>query len=280
MAKQKEFRQVAESRYLARMAGTAGIGSEMDQRFDAIFAEFIDETDHVETQLLKSMSDDLKSYHSMQWGMIAALAILTVAMGAVLHVFIRRRALDLAAIREREENLSITMNSIGDAVIATDEKGRLTRMNPVAEALTGWSAEEARGRALVEVFRIINSKTRAQAENPVEKVLRDGKIVGLANHTALVARDGVERQIADSGAPIRGQDGAIVGVVLVFRDVSEQYAHQEEVAGLRNMLTNIIDSMPLGTRWRGYGRTGHAVESPGAARYRRRTRGGLRPSGW
>ena len=134
------------------------------------------------------------------------------------------------AIRERvreldesRENLRITLHSIGDAVIATDARVAVTWMNHVAETLTGWTQEEARGKDLTEVFRIFNSETRQPADDPCARVLREGRVVGLANHTVLLARDGRERQIADSAAPIRDHEGALVGVVLVFRDVTESY---------------------------------------------------------
>jgi two-component system, cell cycle sensor histidine kinase and response regulator CckA len=127
-----------------------------------------------------------------------------------------------AVAAEREEDMRTTLDSIGDAVIATDVQGAVTRMNPVAQKLTGWSAEGARGRPLVEVFRIVNEDTREPVESPVVRVLRDGVVVGLANHTALISRDGVERAIADSGAPIHDADGVLRGVVLVFRDQTDE----------------------------------------------------------
>ena len=126
-------------------------------------------------------------------------------------------------IRESEESLSITLNSIGDAVIATDADGRITRMNPTAERLAGWRLEEARGQLLPDVFRIINADTGQTMTNPVQLVMERGQVVGLANHTVLLARDGKEHQIADSAAPIRNPGGEIVGVVLVFSDVTEKY---------------------------------------------------------
>jgi PAS domain S-box-containing protein len=131
------------------------------------------------------------------------------------------------ALREREERLAVTLRSIGDAVIATDQAARVTVLNGVAEALTGWTADEAMGRSIHEVFNIISEETRAPAENPVDRVLREGVVVGLANHTALIARDGSERPIADSGAPIRGAGGALSGVVLVFRDQTEERRAQQ-----------------------------------------------------
>jgi PAS domain S-box-containing protein len=125
-------------------------------------------------------------------------------------------------LRRSEESLAATLYSIGDAVLACDENGKVTRINPVAERLTGWSEAAAVGRSLDEVFNIINEQTRLKAPNPVQRVLAEGVVVGLANHTALIARDGTERPIADSGAPIRDAEGATRGAVLVFRDVTKE----------------------------------------------------------
>ncbi len=146
-----------------------------------------------------------------------------VARGGVAvfqDVTLRKRAEE--ALRLSEQNLAITLDSIGDAMIATDAQRRITRMNPVAERLTGWRRDEAFGRPIDEVFRIINERTRQPAVIPVDEVLATGEVHGLANHTALVARDGSEYSIADSAAPIRDAAGQIVGVVLVFRDVTEE----------------------------------------------------------
>jgi PAS domain S-box-containing protein len=123
--------------------------------------------------------------------------------------------------RQREQ-LRVTLTSIGDAVIVTDNEGRVTLLNPVAERLVGWTTEQARGSALVDVFRIVNEQTRQPVENPVAKVLRDGRTVGLANHTVLIARDGTQRPIDDCASPIKDTNGATSGVVLIFRDVSQQ----------------------------------------------------------
>ncbi|MCL4493140.1 MAG: ATP-binding protein [Nitrospirae bacterium] len=131
-------------------------------------------------------------------------------------------------IAERER-LAVTLQSIGDGVIATDTEGRVILFNKVAEELAGWLSQEAGGKFLPEVFHIINEKTRRPAENPVERVLKTGRIVGLANHTALISRDGTERSIADSGAPIVDSDGKIIGVVLVFRDVTEKNKMEAEI---------------------------------------------------
>src|SRR5688572_12997186 len=132
----------------------------------------------------------------------------------------RRRAEE--ALRKQSEWLRITLASIGDAVISTDAEGRVTFMNAVAEGLTGWSQAEATGRPLSEVFHIVNERTREPVENPVLRALREDTVVGLANHTVLIARDGTERPIDDSAAPMRDEGGTLIGVVLVFRDVSER----------------------------------------------------------
>jgi PAS domain S-box-containing protein len=130
-------------------------------------------------------------------------------------------------LRESEQSLATTLNSIGDAVIATDMEGRVVRMNPVAERLTGWALEEARGQPLHDVFRIVDEDTRRPVDSPVARVLREGVVIGLANHTVLIARNGSERPIADSGAPIQNPAGGISGVVLVFRDQTEERKIEE-----------------------------------------------------
>jgi PAS domain S-box-containing protein len=133
--------------------------------------------------------------------------------------------------------------SIGDGVLAADDRARVTRMNPVAERLTGWPEREAIGRPLGEVFRIINEETRAEAPNPVDRVLSEGVVVGLANHTALISRDGTERPIADSGAPIRDAQGVTRGAVLVFRDVSEERRTDQALRRARDELRQSEESL-------------------------------------
>ena len=129
----------------------------------------------------------------------------------------------------QKEQLRTILHSIGDAVIATGKDGKIIRMNPVAESLTGWNFDEAEGKPLNEIFNIVNAQTREVVKNPVDLVLTSGKIVGLANHTVLIARDGTEYQIADSGAPIKDAGGQITGVVLVFRDVTQEYEIQSKI---------------------------------------------------
>jgi len=130
-------------------------------------------------------------------------------------------------LQNREQDLLITLNSIGDAVITTDANGCVTRMNPIAEQLTGWLIRDAYGQTVKSIFNIINATTREPIQNPVEKVLSTGETVYLSNHTTLVGKDGSEYQIADSAAPICDKGGDILGMVLVFNDVTEQYRLRE-----------------------------------------------------
>ncbi|MBT7170649.1 MAG: PAS domain S-box protein, partial [Phycisphaerales bacterium] len=135
----------------------------------------------------------------------------------------------MRTLRESEENLRITLESIGDAVIATDTNGCVSRMNQIALDLTGWDLDDAKGQPLEEVFHIINCDSRKRVDNPVALVLATGQIQGLANHTVLISKRGTEYHIADSAAPIRNDDGEILGVVMVFQDVTEQHLLQERL---------------------------------------------------
>jgi PAS domain S-box-containing protein len=126
------------------------------------------------------------------------------------------------AIRESREFLRVTLASIGDAVITTDVQGNITYLNAVAQNLTGWSCEEATGCPLGRVFRILNEQTRQPVESPAIRALKEGSVVGLANHSLLVCKDGTERPIDDSAAPIKDEQGTVIGCVLIFRDVTER----------------------------------------------------------
>lgn len=140
---------------------------------------------------------------------------------------ITERRIAEETIKKSEVLFRTTLYSIGDAVITTNEHGIVQRLNPVAEHLTGWKEFDAQGKSIEEVFNIINEEIRNKVENPVQKVLREGIIVGLANHTLLISKDGIEAPIADSGAPIKNETGDIVGVVLVFRDQTEEREKQK-----------------------------------------------------
>ncbi len=201
--------------------------------------ELMDGARRATATLVAGAESDLeRGRDRVQRGFLAALAVDGIAgfavlvLGFALFAIDRdiRRRIDLerelrdSASTERllQQRFAITLRSIGDAVIATDASGQVTFINSIAEGLTGWNAADAVGHPLREVFVILNETTRQPVESPVDKVMREGKVVGLANHTILLHRDGSERAIDDSAAPIRdGADGVLVGIVLVFRDVEE-----------------------------------------------------------
>jgi PAS domain S-box-containing protein len=142
-----------------------------------------------------------------------------------------------------EERLAVTLNSIGDAVIATDAEARVTLLNPLAERLTGWTQAQASGRPIDKIFPIVNKETRQPAAIPVLETLAHGTIQGLANHTVLIARDGSECDIADSCAPIRDRDGQVIGAVLVFRDVTGEYAVQQTLRDSTALIETILNTV-------------------------------------
>src|SRR6059036_2507014 len=144
------------------------------------------------------------------------------------------------AVYEHSELLQVTLSSIGDAVITTDAECRVTFLNEVAQAVTGWPQAEAAGRPLADIFKIVNEETRRTVENPATRAMREGLVVGLANHTLLIARDGTERPIDDSAAPIRNARGGIAGVVLVFRDITERRAQERNLLHALHYADSII----------------------------------------
>jgi PAS domain S-box-containing protein len=147
-------------------------------------------------------------------------------------------------IQEQRERLRVTLESIGDAVISTDAEGRVEFLNPVAEDLVGWKTAEAASRSLGDVFRIVNEETRRPVENPAIRALKEGVIVGLANHTVLIAKDGTERPIDDSAAPIRDAEGGVIGSVLVFRDISERKRAEIALRESEVRFRQLADAMP------------------------------------
>jgi two-component system, sensor histidine kinase and response regulator len=163
----------------------------------------------------------------------AAGAVLLALMLGFVYVLLRRTDEGIRAqqaeMRQREEHISSTLRSIGDGVISCDPDGKVVNLNTVAETLTGWETGDAKGRPIAEIFRILNAETRQEAEIPVYRALRENRIIGLADHTVLLARDGTELKIADTCAPIHDESGIAIGAVLIFRDVTEEYRRGEQL---------------------------------------------------
>src|SRR3989338_2853237 len=188
-------------------------------------------------------------------GTIAAIAF---ALAVVSFVRVKKTA---DAMFHDKELAEVTLHSIGDAVITTDAGARVEYLNPIAETLTGWSTKEAKGRPLSEVFHIITGAPRQPQVNPAEKCLKEDRIVGLENNTVLIARDGTERVIEDSAAPVRDREEKVVGAVMVFYDVPlmrnsthllSYHATHDALTGLINRrdferrLTRLVENAKLG----------------------------------
>lgn len=197
---------------------------------------------------LESIPDGATSATSIQASamMCAATVLCLFAAGLIARGLrpLQRRKTDEEGDALRERDLfRTTLRSIGDAVIATDTDGRVTFLNPIAEALTGWSQIEAAGQPLDAVFRIVNETSRKEVPNPAFRALREGVVVGLANHTVLISKDGREWPIDDSAAPIRDLEGAISGAVLVFREISQRKKAEEVVARLAAIVESSDDAI-------------------------------------
>jgi len=189
---------------------------------------------------VRNVSDQLKD---TERNLMIAIVI-TLFGSIIISIIVTRRISSTEKKLSREkERAQVTLNSIGDAVITTDENGNVTNMNPVAEHLTGWTLQEAYEQPLQKIFPILDATTREPIKNPVEKVIAIGETIFLSNHTTLIARDGTEVQIADSAAPIR-DDKNILGMILVFNDVTEQYNLREAAAKSKRDLNAILDNSP------------------------------------
>ncbi len=178
---------------------------------------------------------------------LAALAAIALAAATAYFYWrdVRSRERARAELNEQKEWFRTTLASIGDAVIVTDADGHISFMNDVAQTLTAWNLNDAAGRRLADIFQIVSETTRRRADDPVAKVIESGAVAGLANHTVLIARDKKEYPIEDSAAPIRGTDGKILGVVLVFRDIRERNVAEAALTASERQLRMITDIAPV-----------------------------------
>ncbi len=241
-----QYRSQSLERWALREQGTAQVGSPRDQRLDSVYQEVVESNQAMIEALHSKIRFDLAQFYWTLLGILVFVTVLAVLSWYSLRRYIGQRNRAIASLSRSEEDLRTTLMSIGDGVISTDTQGRVTRMNEVAQHLTAWDEKEALGRPLEEVFAIANALTGKEVEAPIHRVLREGMVVGLANHTVLTARDGTRRQIADSAAPIRVCDGEITGVVLVFRDVTEQYEQERRVQESETRFRALFELMGQG----------------------------------
>jgi len=224
----------------------SGEGKQWMDQIRGVLAEMQEEEDHIRTLRSREMTDALQrtSRIVVAGNLLSALLLFVVFVLLFRALSERKRAQEAA---ERSEKLwSTTLSSIGDAVIATDMNGAVTFLNTVAQSLAGWNLEDAQGKSMDLVFDIVNKETRRPVENPVKKVFRKGKIVGLADHTILRSRNGKEFDIEDSAAPILTDSGEAFGVVLVFRDITDKKLAEEETRRQKDLLQLILASVADG----------------------------------
>ncbi|MGC2467809.1 MAG: CHASE3 domain-containing protein [Candidatus Acidiferrum sp.] len=230
----------------ANRAVLKGSGKQWMDEIRAIVAEMANE----EKDLLKIRTQEANESVKRTSRTILVGTLVSISLLGLCFVLLNRelseRKRAQEALGKSEKWLSTTLSSIGDAVIATDMNGGVTFLNAVAQSLTGWSLEEARGKSMDLVFDIVNKETRRPVENPVKKVFREGKAVGLADHTLLLSKDGKEFDIEDSAAPILTDTGEGFGVVLVFRDITEKKRAEEETKRQKEILESILASMSDG----------------------------------
>src|SRR4029077_10321755 len=212
----------------------------------AVLTEMADEENNHRTVRSQEMTKALTgTARIVVAGTLVSILLLLLVFGILIRELSRRKSTQEALARS-EKWLSTTLGSIGDAVIATDMNGAVTFMNPVAQSLTGWIQTEAMGKSMDLVFDIVNKDTRRPVENPVKKVFREGKIVGLADHTLLLSKGGREYDIEDNAAPILRNTAEAFGVVLVFRDITEKKQTEEETRRQKELLQLILGSIADG----------------------------------
>lgn len=230
-------------------AANAFVASAPLRETRALVNHLLQALEQEENRLLSARDKEQSATRAVMVYMGLLVAGLLFALLAATYVLIRRQLQDTRAsqraLADNERNLATTLNSIGDAVLATDLQGRVRRMNPVAEQLTGWDLEAAVGKPVTEVFHIVHEYTRAPAPDPVAQVLATNEVQQLANHTVLLARDGRECPIADSAAPIRNGEGQMTGVVLVFRNETVARRAQRAIHDYNTLLEQRVQERTL-----------------------------------
>jgi PAS domain S-box-containing protein len=214
----------------------------MDQIRALITAMTTEEKELLDVRTQEANSSMARTSRTIVGGTALSILLLVPCFWLLLRELSQRERAQ-SALEKSDKWLSTTLASIGDAVIATDMYGNVTFLNPVAEALTGWTLQEACGQSMDVVFNIVNAESRQEVENPVKKVFREGKVVGLADHTILISKDGREFDIEDSAAPIITETGESFGVVLVFRDITEKKSVGQEIERQKDLLQLILGSM-------------------------------------
>lgn len=236
-----EFNTLAKQRWLN--VKEAKIGSISDQIFDLKFNTLHSLIDELNSVILTRLKKEFKQRKQFFKLILSLFVLVNILAFSVLFLTIRKMNKAENALEDEKEKAVITLRSIGDAVISTDQNGLITFINPVAEQITRYTLSEAVGQPVDNIFNIINEETQQPASTPVKKVLKEGKIIGLANHTALIDKLGKTHSIEDSAAPILNSSGEIIGVVLVFHDVSEKKIKQQQLKEKSQFIQTVIDGI-------------------------------------
>lgn len=242
-------RSIALARQKERAQALALVRSDSGQVLMAGIRRSVSDLQNEERALLERRAAESRESYRIAVVSIVLPAILGVILVGCLTYLIQRRLTErkMAALllADQRERYRVTLASIGDGVITTDIEGRVTYLNPVAEVATGWTTAEAYGADLGKIFQIVNEETRLPVQNPATRALQEGTVVGLANHTILIRKDGSECPIDDSAAPIRDEEGRVNGCVLIFRDITERKAIEKRSAdstAAARFLASIVDS--------------------------------------
>jgi len=247
-----KFKEITLKRY--KFTEVSGVGSEIDQEYDRLFKNFIVQIDNVESLLQQKIRRDYGKYQQIQITLII-IVIWLIIMGFFLQYRHDREQqnhlIEVTAAKDRVERseswLKTTMNSMGDGVIITDHNGCVTYLNPVASSLTGWQLHDAKNKKLTAVFNIVNEDTKKPVQDPVAMVIRKNVVIGLANHTELISKDGTRWPISDSAAPIFDHDNNLTGVVLVFHEIMAQKKAEQEKEQLEDQLRQALKMEAIGT---------------------------------
>ncbi|MGB3209691.1 MAG: ATP-binding protein [Desulforhopalus sp.] len=247
-----QFEALTHQRY--QSASSAGIGSETDQQYDRVFKILIHQIDGVETLLQQKIRDDFSKLQIVQISLMLVIILLSMFGFFMQYRYDQAQKKNIHRAKEAKDRairnemwLKTTMNSMGDGVIITDHIGNVTYLNPVASSLTGWRLKDAINKKMTEVFNIVNEETKKPVEDPVNMVIRKNVVVGLANHTELIAKDGTVWPISDSAAPIFDEENNLVGIVVVFHEVTAQKKAEAEKATLEGQLRQAFKMEAIGT---------------------------------
>ena len=223
-----------------------GSGKQWMDQIRAVLAEMADEESDLRTIRTQERNKALAAANrAVVGGSLLSILLLSLVFSILLRELSERKRVQ-GTLAKREQWFSTTLGSIGDAVIATDLNGTVTFMNSVAQSLTGWRLEDAQGKSMDAVFNVVDKETRRPAETPVKKVFLEGKVVGLTDHTLLISKDGKEFDIEDSAAPIVTEAGGNIGVVLVFRDITQKKRAEDETKRQKELLQLILESIADG----------------------------------